>query len=57
MAQYTLLRIYPEEIAKAHIQGDFHIHNLNMGIVGYCAGWAIQDILLEGFTKSLLTRV
>jgi ribonucleoside-triphosphate reductase len=49
MAQYTLLRIYPEEIAKAHIQGDFHIHNLNMGIVGYCAGWAIQDILLEGF--------
>lgn len=49
MAQYTLLRIYPEEIARAHIQGDFHIHNLTMGIVGYCAGWAIQDILLEGF--------
>ena len=49
MAQYTLLRIYPEEIAGAHIQGDFHIHNLTMGIVGYCAGWAIQDILLEGF--------
>ncbi len=49
MAQYTLLRIYPEEIAKAHLQGDFHIHNLTMGIVGYCAGWAIQDILLEGF--------
>jgi anaerobic ribonucleoside-triphosphate reductase len=49
MAQYTLLRVYPEEIARAHIQGDFHIHNLTMGIVGYCAGWAIQDILLEGF--------
>ncbi len=49
MAQYTLLRIYPEEIARAHLQGDFHIHNLTMGIIGYCAGWAIQDILLEGF--------
>jgi ribonucleoside-triphosphate reductase len=49
MARYTLLRIYPEEIAQAHLQGDFHIHNLTMGIVGYCAGWSIQDILLEGF--------
>jgi len=49
MAQYTLLRIYPEEIARAHLQGDFHVHNLTMGIIGYCAGWAIQDILLEGF--------
>ena len=49
MTRYTLLRIYSEEIAQAHLQGDFHIHNLTMGIVGYCAGWAIQDILLEGF--------
>lgn len=49
MARYTLLRIYSEEIAQAHLQGDFHIHNLTMGIIGYCAGWSIQDILLEGF--------
>jgi len=49
MAKYTLLKVYPEEISRAHINGDFHIHNLYMGIVGYCAGWAVQDILTEGF--------
>ena len=49
MARYTLLKVYPEEVARAHVEGDIHIHNLSMGIVGYCAGWAIQDVLLEGF--------
>jgi len=49
MEKYTLMKVYPEEISRAHINGDLHIHNLSMGIVGYCAGWAIQDILLEGF--------
>jgi len=49
MAKYTLLKVYPEEISRAHVDGDFHIHNLYMGIVGYCAGWAVQDILMEGF--------
>jgi len=49
MAKYTLLKVYPEEISRAHMEGDFHIHNLYMGIVGYCAGWAVQDILMEGF--------
>lgn len=50
MARYTLLKVYPEEISKAHVSGDFHIHNLYMGIIGYCAGWAVQDILMEGFS-------
>ncbi len=49
MAKYTLLKVYPEEVSRAHVDGDFHIHNLYMGIVGYCAGWAVQDILTEGF--------
>lgn len=44
MEKYTLMKVYPEEISRAHINGDLHIHNLSMGIVGYCAGWAIQDI-------------
>jgi len=49
VSRYTLLRVYPKEIAKAHINGDFHIHNLYMGLVGYCAGWSIKDILTIGF--------
>lgn len=50
--EYWLHRIYLKrnpEIAKAHIDGDFHLHNLQ--ILGpYCVGWDLQDLLLTGFT-------
>jgi len=49
MERYTLSRVYSREVAEAHRSGDFHIHNLSMGIIGYCAGWSIEDILLQGF--------
>lgn len=45
---YWLNKIYTEDIKKAHIEGDFHIHDL--GILGaYCVGWDLQDILRVGF--------
>jgi len=50
IARYTLSKVYPREVARAHIEGDFHIHNLPFGIVGYCAGWSIKDLLLQGFS-------
>ena len=50
VARYTLSKVYPREVARAHIEGDFHIHNLPFGIVGYCAGWSIKDLLLQGFS-------
>ena len=28
----------PQEIRDAHVEGDFHIHDLSM-FAGYCAGW------------------
>ena len=49
IANYTLKKIYTDEIAEAHISGDFHIHDLSMGIAGYCAGWSLKQLLLEGF--------
>jgi len=49
LTRYVLTKVYPKGISQAHINGDFHLHNLYMGIVGYCAGWSIRDILLEGF--------
>jgi ribonucleoside-triphosphate reductase len=49
MERYSLSRVYASEIAEAHRGGDFHIHNLGMGIIGYCAGWSIGDILTQGF--------
>lgn len=48
ISKYVLNEIYPKEISFAHVNGDLHIHNLYMGIVGYCCGWSIQDILLFG---------
>ncbi len=49
IANYTLNKMYPKEIGQAHINGDFHIHDLSMGIAGYCAGWSLRQLLEEGF--------
>ena len=50
IAEYTLNNVYPKEIADAHRNADFHIHDLSVGVfAGYCAGWSIEDILLKGF--------
>lgn len=46
---YWLNKIYPEEIRNAHLQGDIHIHDLNMLSV-YCVGWDLKDLLMQGFT-------
>ncbi|WP_237559970.1 ribonucleoside triphosphate reductase [Desulfohalovibrio reitneri] len=47
-ARYALEK-YPEEIRDAHEHGYFHIHDLSFGLAGYCAGWSLRDLLLEGF--------
>lgn len=46
---YWLNQIYPENVRNAHIEGDFHIHDLNILSV-YCVGWDLFDLLMEGFT-------
>jgi len=45
---YWLNRIYPPEIRHAHLDGDFHIHDLNILSV-YCVGWDLFDLLMQGF--------
>ncbi|MBN1698890.1 MAG: ribonucleoside triphosphate reductase [Spirochaetales bacterium] len=46
-ANYWLKNIYPEEIADAHRNADFHIHDLSM-FCGYCAGWSLRQLIQEG---------
>ncbi len=46
-ANYWLKNIYPREIADAHINADFHIHDLSM-FSGYCAGWSLRQLIEEG---------
>ncbi len=48
-AKYWLNKLYPENIRKAHIEGDFHIHDLGL-LAPYCCGWDLKDLLIKGFT-------
>lgn len=45
---YWLNKIYPHEIKEAYLNGDFHIHDLNILSV-YCVGWDLWDLLKVGF--------
>ena len=45
---FWLKELYPNHIAKAHIDGDFHIHDLGE-LNAYCVGWDLQDLLMTGF--------
>jgi ribonucleoside-triphosphate reductase len=46
-ANYWLKNIYSPEIADAHRNADFHIHDLSM-FSGYCAGWSLRQLIAEG---------
>ncbi|QQO07506.1 ribonucleoside triphosphate reductase [Breznakiella homolactica] len=46
-ANYWLKNIYSAEIADAHRNADFHIHDLSM-FSGYCAGWSLRQLIKEG---------
>ena len=46
--KYWLYDVYPQEIRRAHEEGDIHIHDL--GFFGpYCAGWDLRQLLTDGF--------
>lgn len=49
LANYALTNIYSKEAKIAHEKGFIHIHDLTHSLVGYCAGWSLQKLLLQGF--------
>ncbi|MCX6814444.1 MAG: ribonucleoside triphosphate reductase [Candidatus Aenigmarchaeota archaeon] len=49
MANYNLTQMYTPAIAEAHKKGYFHIHDLSHGVIGYCAGWSLKNLLVRGF--------
>ena len=48
IARYWLTDVYSPDVAKAHITGAFHIHDLGM-LSAYCVGWDLFDFLQTGF--------
>ncbi|RLJ10035.1 MAG: hypothetical protein DRP15_01440, partial [Candidatus Aenigmatarchaeota archaeon] len=49
MANYNLTQMYSPAVADAHKRGYIHIHDLSHGVIGYCAGWSLKNLLLRGF--------
>ena len=48
IANYSLYK-YPKHIGHAHRNGDIHVHDLSFGLIcGYCAGWDLEKLFLEG---------
>lgn len=47
-ARYWLNKLYPEAIRDAHVNADFHIHDLGM-LAPYCCGWDLKDLFIKGF--------
>jgi len=48
ISDYWLKEIYPTKIGEAHLNGDYHIHDLS-SLGSYCGGWDLKDILIHGF--------
>jgi anaerobic ribonucleoside-triphosphate reductase len=49
LSNFALNQLYSDKIKKAHMEGDFHVHDLSYPIVGYCAGWSLENLLKKGF--------
>ncbi len=49
MSTYNLTQMYTPNISDAHRKGYVHIHDLSHGVIGYCAGWSLKNLLLRGF--------
>ncbi len=49
MANYNLNYLYTPAIADAHMKGYFHIHDLSHGVIAYCCGHSLKNLLMMGF--------
>jgi anaerobic ribonucleoside-triphosphate reductase len=49
MSNYNLTQMYTPDIAEAHRKGYVHIHDLSHGVIGYCCGHSLKNLLLMGF--------
>lgn len=49
LSNFALNHLYSEKVSRAHAEGDMHIHDLGYPLIGYCAGWSIENLLRKGF--------
>lgn len=49
LANYALDTMYKGKIAEAHKRCFLHLHDLGSPLVGYCAGFSLEDFIKTGF--------
>jgi ribonucleoside-triphosphate reductase len=49
MSNYNLSEMYTPAISNAHRRADVHIHDLSHGVIAYCCGHSLKNLMLRGF--------
>ena len=49
LANFALNHLYSDRVKRGHLEGEVHIHDLSYPLVGYCAGWSLENLLKKGF--------
>jgi len=55
LKQYALQRIFSEDIARAHYEGDIHLHDLGFCVRPYCGGHSLEYVKKFGLRLPNIT--
>ncbi|MDD5448347.1 MAG: anaerobic ribonucleoside-triphosphate reductase, partial [Actinomycetota bacterium] len=55
LKQYALERVFSEDVAKAHYEGDIHLHDLGFCVRPYCGGHSLEYIKKYGLKLPNIT--
>lgn len=55
LKQYALKRIFSEDIARAHYEGDIHLHDLGFCVRPYCGGHSLEYVKKFGLRLPNIT--
>jgi ribonucleoside-triphosphate reductase (formate) len=55
LKQYALQRIFSEDIARAHYEGDIHLHDLGFCVRPYCGGHSLEYVKKYGLRLPNIT--
>jgi len=57
LKEYALKKVFPGEVARAHLAGDIHLHDLGMVNRPYCSGQSMAYVIRYGLDLPSITSV
>ena len=57
LKEYALRKVFPEEVSRAHLGGDIHLHDLGMVNRPYCSGQSMAYVIKYGLDLPSITSV